>query len=325
MSKEEIARNAPIADEPIQFVPIYQKRAWGGRKLESWFHRQLPDDAPYGESWELVDRPEAQSVVAKGEFAGLTLGDLWNHRRRDIFGPDACGERFPLLFKILDAEKNLSIQVHPPAEIAEELGGESKSEIWYVAHAEEGAELYVGLKKGVTREIFEQSIANGTTAELVHVLTPKTGDFIFIESGRLHSIGEGLLIFEIQQNSDTTYRVFDWNRLGLDGKPRDLHVANSLRSINFDDHEPTMDQSDGDTIAACEHFRIDRLEIPQDKPLQVGKDGEFCVITVVQGSVRCGSDVFEPGRFFLIPATAARTLQLEAASDGTACVLRATA
>ncbi|MEM7014258.1 MAG: type I phosphomannose isomerase catalytic subunit, partial [Verrucomicrobiota bacterium] len=213
MSNEEIARNAPIVDEPIQFVPIYQKRAWGGRNLEDWFNRQLPDDAPYGESWELVDRPETQSVVANGDFAGLTLGELWTHRRRDIFGTGAIGDRFPLLFKILDAKENLSIQVHPPEDVAKELGGEPKTEVWFVAHAEPGAKLYIGVKNGVDRALFEQSINDGTTSEAIHELTPEKDDSILIESGRLHSIGAGLLIFEIQQNSDTTYRVFDWNRL----------------------------------------------------------------------------------------------------------------
>src|SRR5205085_418939 len=148
--------------------------------------------------------------------------------------------RLPLLIKILDAQEKLSLQVHPPPEKAAELGGEPKTEMWYITDAAPGAELYVGLKKGVTREELEQKIQAGTVAQCFHRITVKAGDAMFLPSGRVHAIGAGLVLFEIQQNSDTTYRVFDWNRLGLDGKPRALHVPQSLASINFEDFEPPL-------------------------------------------------------------------------------------
>jgi mannose-6-phosphate isomerase len=219
-------------DHLLHFTPIYQTRVWGGRRLETIFHRTLPDDQPYGESWELVDRADAQSVVVAGPWAGTTLHTLWREHRSAVFGdggrqPDA--ERFPVLIKILDCRDDLSIQVHPPADVARRFGGEPKTEMWFVAHADAGASLYAGLARGVTREAFEHALGNGTLADCVHSLHPRTGDSLFVPSGRVHALGGGLVVFEIQQNSDTTYRVFDWNRVGLDGKPRTLHVEDSMR------------------------------------------------------------------------------------------------
>ena len=164
------------------------------------------------------------------------------HHAAEVLGsakPAAEG-RFPLLCKILDAREKLSLQVHPPAGKAAELKGEPKTEMWYIADAAPGASLYVGLKHGVTRAEFERKIVDGTVAECFHHIPVHAGDTMFLPSGRVHAIGDGLVIFEIQQNSDSTYRVFDWNRVGLDGKPRELHVAESLASIDFDDFEPKL-------------------------------------------------------------------------------------
>ena len=144
-------------------------------------------------------------------------------------------DKFPLLIKILDAQEKLSLQVHPPADKAAQLSGEPKTEFWYVADAAPGAELFVGLKKGTTRAEFERKIKDGTVADCVQQIPVQKGDAMFLPSGRVHALGGGNVIFEIQQNSDTTYRVFDWNRVGLDGKPRELHIKESLASINFDD------------------------------------------------------------------------------------------
>src|SRR5262249_1256969 len=149
-----------------------------------------------------------------------------------------------------DAEDKLSLQVHPPSDVAAELGGEPKTELWYITDAVPGAELYVGLNRGVTREEFEGKIRDGTVAECFHRIPVKPGDAMFLPSGRVHAIGAGLVLFEVQQNSDTTYRVFDWNRLGLDGKPRALHVPQSLASINFKDFEPPLLPRDSTTAGA---------------------------------------------------------------------------
>jgi len=284
--------------EPITFSPLYMTRIWGGRSMESVYQRQLPDEQPYGESWEMSDREDEQSIVNHGPFAGKSLNDLWINHREEIFGSGLTGERFPLLIKILDARDDLSIQVHPPVELAEELGGDAKTEMWYIADCNPGAKLYVGFKDGVTKEDFAASLRDGSVADKVHAIEPKKDQSIFIPSGRLHAIGAGFLIYEIQQNSDTTFRVFDWNRLGLDGTPRDLHVEQSMKSIDFDDREPSMDIPDGETIAACSYFIIDQLE----GKTSIESGDHFSILTVVRGTLTSPAGrIFSAGDFLLHP------------------------
>jgi mannose-6-phosphate isomerase len=226
---------------PLTFRPIFKERIWGGRALERLYKKHLPPGVPIGESWEISDRPGDASVIANGPLAGKDLHWLMENHQRELLGDaKAASGRFPLLIKILDAQEKLSLQVHPPAQKAAELKGEPKTEAWYIADAAPGAELYVGLKRGVTRAEFEQKIKTGAVAECFHRVPVRAGDTMFLPSGRVHAIGAGLVIFEIQQNSDTTYRVFDWNRVGLDKKPRELHIAESLASIDFNDFEPAL-------------------------------------------------------------------------------------
>jgi len=269
------------------FEPIAMERVWGGRMLETHFQRNLPSaTAPFGESWEMVDRAEAQSVLGTGPLAGMTLHELWSTRREEIFGTGLVdSDRFPLLVKILDARDDLSIQVHPPESLAAEMGGEPKTEMWYIAAATEGARLVVGLRAGVTRESFTDAIRNGTVAEQVHEIPVSAGDFVFIPSGRLHAIGAGLLIFEIQQNSDTTYRVFDWNRLGLDGKARQLHIEESLASIDYSDIEPRLDQAQGHVIAACEYFVVERFAMALGEMIGCARADRFSLLHIVEGEL----------------------------------------
>ncbi len=287
--------------DPIVFIPLYQTRVWGGRSLEESYNRPLPDSQPYGESWEISDREHEQSLISSGKFSGKSLHDLWSNHREEIFGEGLTGERFPLLIKILDARDDLSIQVHPPKEIAPQLGGDPKTEMWYIADCDPGAKLYVGLKEGTTRESFEASLQDGSVESQVHAIQPSAGDSIFIASGRLHAIGAGFLIYEIQQNSDTTYRVFDWNRMGLDGTPRDLYIDESMASIDFNDFEPGMDTPDGNTIASCEYFIVDQLDLQAGENVQ-NKNDRFSIITVVSGEITSASgSTFKKGDFFILP------------------------
>ena len=213
---------------------------------------------------------------------------------------------------MLDAREDLSIQVHPPEHVAESLHGEPKTEMWFIADCDPGAKLYVGLKNGVTRADFEKSIADGSVADCVHAITPQVGDSIFIASGRLHAIGAGFLIHEIQQNSDTTYRVFDWNRLGLDGQPRELHVAESLASIDFEDFEPAMDTPDGDNLAVCEYFKTDRKIVATGESITNPRDDRFSILSVVEGELEsAGGRRFKKGQFILLPRDGAPLTALD--------------
>src|ERR1017187_9292288 len=227
---------------PLIFHPAFKERVWGGRELERLYDKNLPPRVPIGESWEISDRPNDEGVIANGPLAGKNLHWLMENYATELLGKvrPAAGNRFPLLCKILDARDKLSLQVHPPANKAIELGGEPKTEMWYITDATPDAELYVGLKPGATRAKFEHKIQTGGIAECFHRIPVHAGDTMFLPSGRVHAIGAGLVIFEIQQNSDTTYRVYDWDRVGLDGKPRELHIAQSLASIDFNDFAPPL-------------------------------------------------------------------------------------
>ena len=293
--------------EPVIFQPIYKERVWGGRSLETIYKRTLPCDAtPFGESWEMTDRVKEQSVVIDGKFKGLSLNTLWNEHQTEIFGPGMPDtDRFPLLIKILDAHADLSVQVHPPEHIAQKLGGEAKTEMWYIADVEPEGTLYVGVKEGVTSQCFEKAIINGTVEEHIHSIHPKVGDSIHIESGRLHAIGSGFLIYEIQQNSDTTYRVFDWNRLGLNGQPRDLHIKESMMCIDFSDQEPSMDHCPTSTISQCVHFQVDKYHAHTSDQITQKNIHNFAIITVISGIfASANGHRFTAGDFFLLPANA---------------------
>lgn len=279
------------------------QRVWGGRKLESVYKRTLPNTQPHGESWEISDREQEQSVVSGGQYDGLTLNTLWKNYHEEVFGKSiAKSERFPLLIKILDASRDLSIQVHPPHEKAVELGGEAKNEFWYIADADEGAKLYIGLKKGVTQSVFQQAIAEGEVEKYVHAVNAKKDDSIYIPSGRLHAIGEGFLIYEIQQNSDTTFRVFDWNRIGLEGKPRNLHVEESLACIDFNDYEPQVETIENGLLSACENFIITKRQFTSGEQVSPFNSKQFAVWIIVHGTLESQeNEYYQPGDFTIAP------------------------
>jgi mannose-6-phosphate isomerase len=304
----------------MTFEPIYQERVWGGQSLCSAFGRKLPDGCLIGESWELVDREEAQSVVQNGPLKGWSLHRLWTERREQIFGPSFDDPRFPILIKILDATDRLSVQVHPPAHLADDLEGQPKTEVWYFVHTQPGAQVYAGLKKGVTRDHLQQGLVEGAVEDLVHALPTQTDAFIFIPSGRIHAIDRGNLIFEIQQNSDTTYRLFDWNRVDSSGKPRKLHVSESLACTDYEDVEPALGVADGEVLASCQHFHVERWELHTAR--KANSLPRFAVFQTVAGAVRYDDATFKPGDLFLIPAFAHDQL-VEPAQEGTV-ILRTT-
>ncbi len=291
---------------PVTFTPLFMERVWGGRMLEEAFGKPLPPDATIGESWEVVDRAEAQSVVASGPLAGAELHQLWREDRERIFGARAAraGDRFPILAKLLDARETLSVQVHPPEHVAGALGGDPKSELWYVAGAAPGAHLLAGLRRGIDRERF--SVASGSgedVSALLHRIDVEVGDTLFVPSGRVHAIGAGCLIVEIQQNSDTTYRVYDFDRPGLSGERRELHVPESLASIDFSDVQPALSPRGDGTVMANEHLTVTRRTLGAG-PEQLAAPGECALVCVLDGQARCGGVPFGPASFFVVPADA---------------------
>jgi mannose-6-phosphate isomerase len=285
---------------PLTFKPIFMERMWGGRRLESEFGKKLPPNIKIGESWEIVDRPEAQSIVRNGPLRGKTLHELWTQDRQLIFGNVVSSARFPLLIKLLDAQENLSLQVHPPERIATKLDSEPKTEAWYVAAAEPGAQLFVGLREVVSRAKFEEELRAGAVAEHVHTIQVEPGDAMFLPAGRLHAVGAGNLLVEIQQNSDTTYRVFDWNRVDDKGKPRQLHVEQAFQCIDFNDVAPKLIKRKGELLVQHELFEIQKWGLAS--PRQVAPRGQFAIVCCLAGKLRCADVDLAPGEFFLVPA-----------------------
>jgi len=303
----------------LRFIPLYQDRVWGGRILETKLGRVLPVDRPIGESWEIVDRPEAQSVIKGGPLDGLTLRAAIERHGAEIMGPAWPAERpFPILVKWLDCRERLSLQVHPPASVAPELKGEPKTENWYIADCAPGASLLVGLKRGVTREQFERAIHEQTLENCVHRFPVKAGDSILVHSGQIHAIDAGNLILEIQQNSDTTYRVYDWGRVGLDGKPRQMHVNESLKSIRWDDFEPApvRGENRAATIADAREFRIRRVPLAAGEKIAFSAGEMPRILSVVSGRVRetaTGADVVR-GENVVLPFSGAFTFEASEAA-----------
>jgi mannose-6-phosphate isomerase len=308
---------------PFTFQPIYKERVWGGRKLETLYGKRLPPGAPIGESWEISDRPGDVSVISNGALAGKDLHWLMENHGEELLGKaSAANGRFPLLIKILDAQDTLSLQVHPPKQKAAILGGEPKTELWYIADADREAELFVGLKQGTSRQDFEKRLGDGSVADCFHRVKVQKGDAMFLPSGRVHALGAGLVIFEIQQNSDTTYRVFDWNRKGLDGKPRELHLRQAMASIDFEDFEPPLVSRVAQEFASVKTrslvedslFRVEVLTVGTRESMLLG--GELRIVGVVEGRVTVAGQNGEGveisnGGFCLIPASIKSEVRFE--------------
>jgi mannose-6-phosphate isomerase len=294
MSRNEVT-------SPLTFEPIFIERLWGGRRLESEFHKKLPQQKRIGESWEIVDRSEAQSVVAGGPLGGRTLHELWTEEREEIFGNVPDTPRFPLLIKILDAQEKLSLQVHPPENVASRLGGEPKSEFWYMAAADPNAELFLGFREPITGDSFEEKLRDGTVIDHVHRIAVQAGDAVFLPAGRVHAIGAGNLLIEIQQNSDTTYRAFDWNRTDpATGTKRDLHVEQAIQCIDFEDVRPQLIQPEDDLLISDRLFEIRKWNL--DEAREAALLGQFAIVCCLTGNLSCAKAKLAPGEIFLIPA-----------------------
>ena len=305
---------------PLQFKDILKDKIWGGRNLEKVLGKALPPAKPIGESWEISDHGEDTSIIAGGSLDGRSLHQAMQQLDEKLLGTQVKANLdrgvFPLLVKFLDASDRLSVQVHPDDAYAaahegpEELG---KTECWYIIHAEPNAKLIVGVREGVTPDSFRQGIEQNELEQYLQEIPVAAGDFIFIPSGTLHAIMEGIVLCEIQQNSDTTYRVYDWGRVGLDGKPRDLHIQQSLDTIDFTfDPDPktagvTVNQGSNAIThyAACRYFAVQKLDLSES--LAGTCDGRhFVCLCATDGQVEVqygnGAAVLEKGRSMLLPA-----------------------
>jgi mannose-6-phosphate isomerase len=319
-----------LPDAPLTFTPVYKTVLWGGRRLARW--RPALPAGPIGESWELADHPAGMSVVAGGPLAGASLRDLVARFGAALVGDGFTGGPFPLMVKLIDATERLSVQVHPGDALARSLGvaDHGKTECWLVL--EDGGDLFVGARPGVDRPAFERALASGAVEATLVRHEARAGDCFFLAAGTVHALGAGCLVYELQQPSDVTFRVHDWNRVGADGKPRPLHVEEALATIDFarqgaGPRRPGWHDERGArrrTLVDCPYFRLDELELAAGEtslPLQ----GACAVLTALAGSGRAhtpgGAAALAAGQTQLIPAAAG---SCALSSDGSLRLLVAT-
>jgi mannose-6-phosphate isomerase len=275
---------------PLKFEPIFKEKIWGGRKLESVFGKCLPPEKKIGESWELADLPEDKSLIANGPFAGQTLGTLLAKYSLPITGASNYSGPFGLLIKLLDANQDLSVQVHPDAETCRRLGkGDPKAESWYILGAEKGAVIYKGLKPGVSRTQFEAAVRTGSTADLLNKIEVSPGENYFLPAGTVHAIGAGVLLAEVQTPSDTTYRVFDWNRRDAEGRTRELHIAEALESIHFEPDERDFSVPTAGRLVDSPFFKVDQAAPAAGKTVGIDA-GQMQVLMILKGLAKIGRD-----------------------------------
>lgn len=303
---------------PLFFQEQYFERIWGGRALQTRFGKALPPDAPIGEAWLISDHPSAESVVASGVLMQRTLHDLLTHDVPGILGTEAKptpGGRFPLLLKLLDCNDILSVQVHPDDESAARLGEPDvgKTEMWYVLYAQPGAELICGLLPGIDRPAFQNALRENRIVDTLQRVPVKAGDSVTVPAGTVHAIGKGILLAEIQQNSDITYRLYDWDRLDSSGKPRPLHIQKALEAIHFGRRHPgaarpldlpAPNSARRQLLAATKYFAVERVEFA-GQWLVATSGRSFHIILAIDGhpsildktsryDLPCGSAVLVP-------------------------------
>jgi mannose-6-phosphate isomerase len=295
----------------LRFRPILREYVWGGRRLAE-LGKPIGKGDHYAESWEIVDHGADQSIVAGGPMAGTSLHDIVVQHGSDLFGRHQPQRQFPLLLKFLDCHQTLSVQVHPNDEQAAKLDPPDlgKTEAWVVLAAERGSRIYAGLKPGVDRAALERELARGTCETCLHSFEPKVGDCVLIEAGTVHALGAGLLIAEIQQASDTTFRLFDWNRVGIDGKPRPLHIQQALNVIDFSrgpvnpvERLPRNGEGIHNRIES-DKFTLTCFQLTDAK--RYGNTAQFHILAVLEGQVAvccdrsCGD--LTKGDTVLVPA-----------------------
>ena len=295
---------------PLEFEPLLKQTIWGGRRLETKLNKKLGSAEDYAESWEIVDHGVDQSVVCNGELAGQTLKQIITADKTFIFGVNQQPTDFPLLLKYLDCNRVLSVQVHPDDSYAlrmvpPDLG---KTEAWYIVESEPESLVYAGLKSGVTERDLVEALENGEAEKVLHAFHPDAGDVIYIPAGTVHALGAGLLVAEIQQSSDTTFRLYDWNRVDGEGNSRELHIQKSLEVTDFNrgpiiPRSAKKDFSDWQQMVRCDKFVLNLLTAGEE---QVGGDDRFHLLSVPKGAATLRYDGQEhhlpTGQSVLLPA-----------------------
>lgn len=297
---------------PMVFEPILKERIWGGTKLKDLFNKPLTSDIT-GESWELSTVPGDISLVAEGEYKGKPLSELISQFPEEILGSEVhkkFGTEFPLLFKFIDAKEDLSIQVHPNDELAKKRHNSfGKTEMWYVMQADEGARIVVGFKEKSSREDYLKNLESKTLLSILKEVPVKKGDVFFLETGTIHAIGAGIVIAEIQQTSDITYRVYDWDRVDAKGKSRELHIDQALDAINYDtiatERTYAKEKNRSNPAVVCPYFTTNYL--PLEGKIEINKsDKSFTVYMCMEGDfkIKYNSSLwnYKKGDTVLIPA-----------------------
>ncbi len=301
--------------ETLEFAPLLKRIRWGGRKLGTVLHKPIGDADDYAESWEICDHGEDQSIVQRGPYAGCPLRWLVENQAVELFGEGRERSQFPLLVKFLDATDRLSVQVHPNDEQAIRYDPQEngKTEAWVILDAAPSSRIYAGLRAGIDRATLSQQIEAGRIEDCLHSFTVAAGDCVFIPAGTVHAIGEGILLAEIQQSSDITFRLYDWGRVGADGKPRQLHIEQALDCIDFERGPvaPVAPQplqpvcGTGERLVDCRYFRIDRLHTEDELTMETA--GECHILIVVEGQLTLsdgsGREELPRGQTRLLPGS----------------------
>jgi mannose-6-phosphate isomerase len=314
--------------KPLRFHPVFQHYLWGGYRLANELGKPVATDRICAESWEIVDHRDGQSVVAAGPWKGKTLHELVISHGPELLGRHDPLDQFPLLIKLLDAQEQLSVQVHPDDEAASRLHppDRGKTEAWIVLSASPGGFIYAGLKQGFDRAAFAREVARGTCELCLHRLVPEPGDCIFLPAGLVHALGPGLMVAEVQQSSNATFRLYDWNRVGQDGKTRELHIEAALEAIDYElgpagPQMPTKtDRQEIERLVSGDKFVIDRWTFAS--PMSLQTDDRFHIIVVIAGKISVEGDYLptplQRGETILIPASYPET---RLAPEGDAVIL----
>lgn len=294
---------------PLLFKPVYRDYLWGGDRIARQFHRDVPPGI-IAESWEITDRDRDMSVVENGPLAGTELGALTSEHPQALLGEGTASGPFPLLIKMIDAQKDLSVQVHPNDATAALYGGEAKTEMWIMLHTSDDAAVYAGLMPGADEQYFTEAMETKTFRKVLRHNPVKADDVVFVPGGRVHAVAAGCLLLEVQQNSDTTYRIYDWDRVGADGKPRELHTDRAMEVIDWDDHadpmiEPRLIEETAEfkqyELLSTPYFRVERWTLSAPRTIPADPD-TFRALFAAEGAFRADEVDVPFGRTVLLPA-----------------------